>query len=129
MNRDITGAPHRARLILMGVAAAGALAVTAGVALGHAGLKSSSPANGATVKHLPGTVRVTFDEPIARVSSVTVRSGATDHATRVRLNPRNHAQVLVGTRSDTTGRYRVRWTIVADDGHRETGTFTFTVTR
>ena len=43
------------------------------------------------------------------------------------LDPRNAARVLAKTAKPAAGTYLGTWSIVADDGHKETGKFRFTV--
>jgi methionine-rich copper-binding protein CopC len=72
-------------------------------------------------------VRVTFDGRIRsgtlsvkRVggSKVSIGSGARD--------PRNVKRVAVRLKSSLkAGRYKANWTIVADDGHEQKGSFRF----
>ena len=112
-------------IAVIALAAAGAVVPQA---FAHAALKSSSPANGATVKALPAFVKITFSEPIGSVTSVRLLDAkGKDHVVTAGLNPRNAAQVMAKTRVPAAGTYTAKWSIVADDGHKETGTFTFKV--
>jgi methionine-rich copper-binding protein CopC len=43
------------------------------------------------------------------------------------LDPRNAARVLAKTTKPAAGTYMGTWSIVSDDGHKETGKFRFTV--
>jgi len=114
-----------------GAIAAVALAAAAVVvpqAFGHAALKTSSPASGATVTALPAFVKITFSEPIGSVSSVRLLDAkGKDHVVTAGLNPRNAAQVMAKTKASAPGTYTAKWAITADDGHKITGTFTFKV--
>ena len=114
-----------------GAIAVVALAAAAAVvpqAFAHAGVKSTSPAKGATVKALPAFVTITFSEPIGSVTSVRVLDAkGKDHVVTAGLNPRNAAQVMAKTKASAPGTYTAKWAITADDGHKETGTFTFKV--
>jgi methionine-rich copper-binding protein CopC len=124
-----TSTHRRARRAVPAVAAAALLAVSAGAALAHTGVRSTSPAKGATVKNLPSTIRITFTEPLGRVNSVKVMRRGVNHATRARLNPRRASQVLVSTRANRVGAYTVVWTVTSADGHRQAGSFAFRVRR
>jgi hypothetical protein len=79
----------------------------------------------------PGKIDLTFSEDIAgKLSGVAVTdtSGATLPASAM-LDPHNAKHLAVTLRSPPkAGVYRVAWHAVAsDDGHRTTGTFSFTV--
>lgn len=119
------------KLYRRGVLAVVALAAAAAVvpqAFAHTGLKSVSPANGATVKAMPGFVKITFSEPIGSVSSVRLMdANGKDHVVTAGLDPRNAARVLAKTTSPAAGSYTGSWSIVTDDGHREAGKFRFIV--
>ena len=108
-----------------------ALAIAASVvpqAFGHAAVRSSSPASGTTVATLPAFLRITFSEPIGSVTSVRLLDArGRDHVVTAGLNPRNAAQVMAKTTAPAAGTYTAKWSVVADDGHKETGTFTFKV--
>jgi len=116
-----------------GLASAVALAAAVSLvpqAFAHAGVTFTSPANGATVRVLPTFVKVTFDEVLGSVTSVRVIDAkGKDHVVTAGLDPRNAARVIAKTTKPALGRYVVRWSVVADDGHKETGTFRFTVKR
>jgi methionine-rich copper-binding protein CopC len=114
-------------LALLAAVPAVTLAVTAGAALAHTEVKSTSPAKGGTAKTSIRTVAVTFNGPIRsgtlRVtgpggSVVSVGSGGRDPRKITRL------RVPLGG-GKRAGRYRARWTIVAADGHDQRGSFTF----
>ena len=105
-----------------------AVSIAPSAALAHAALKSTSPANGSTVKALPSFIKITFAEPIGRVTFVkAVDAKGVDHVVTAGLDPASAARVVARTAKPVAGRYRVTWKIVADDGHAESGTFTFTV--
>lgn len=102
--------------------------MAASAASAHSGLRSSTPAQGTTVRALPATVSFTFGDRLLRVISVqVVDARGVDHATSSRLDPRNAARVVVGTRASTPSRYTVRWKVQSEDGHSEAGTFSFRV--
>ncbi len=116
---------RRGALAVVALAAAGAVVPQA---FAHAALKSVSPANGATVKAMPGFVKITFSEPIGSVSSVRLMDAkGKDHVVTAGLDPRNAARVLAKTTKPAPGTYMGTWSIVSDDGHKETGKFRFTV--
>ena len=101
--------------------------VPAASAHAHAEVMSTSPPAGRTVAP-PTAVRVHFDDVVqlpprairitaAQGRSVPVRVSQPDSKTLVASLPRGLA----------AGRYDVRWRIVADDGHIESGRFHFAI--
>ncbi len=107
------------------------MAGVAAPAIAHTPLVRTKPARGTTVAHLPKTVVLTFGRSIKSVRWVRVVHGTTgrNHTTRSRLNANNKGQVLVTTASDRVGRYTVYWRVVVADGHTESGSFGFRVSR
>jgi len=105
-----------------------ALALTAALpaaASAHAALEGTFPANGSTVSSSVKTITVRFDEAVLTGTlSVKTASG-----TAVPVSVRQKGAKITGTlgRKLTAGRYRVTWRARADDGHRETGSFSFRV--
>jgi methionine-rich copper-binding protein CopC len=119
-----------ARRALTGLLAAGLVAGAAVPALAHTELVSTSPARGATVRHLPATITLTFSEaPHSAVSAKVVDKAGKNHATRVRLNPRNARKLQISTTGDPTGKVTVTATVIAPDGDRQAVSFRFTVSR
>ena len=118
---------RRALLISAAVALAPAFIMVPG-ATAHSSAPASSPAPNAVVAALPRTVSITFGGRLMRVVGVQVvdRKGV-NHATSARLDPTNAARVLVRTTTPVAGRYSVRWKVMAEDGHVQTGTFAFRV--
>ncbi len=118
---------HQAIIVLCG------LALTLGglrTAWGHAFPQRAEPSAGAAVAVAPTLVRIWFDAALEPVfSSLRVQTA--------RGQPINHEEGQVDA-GDTTlltvrlppltpGTYRVLWSVVARDGHRTEGTYTFTV--
>lgn len=96
----------------------------------HAFIIHSEPRGGATLAEAPARVRIWFDGPIESMFAM------------IRVDDRNKLRVDNGdgrvNRSDNTllevglpplppGRYRVFWSVVARDGHRREGNFSFLV--
>lgn len=107
------------------MASAVALA-SASAAVGHSGLRGTTPPSGGTVAALPANVTITFEGRLARVVRVqVVDAKGTDHAVSARLDPRNAAKVVVRTAKPVPGAYTVRWKVVSEDGHAEAGAFRF----
>ncbi len=105
-----------------------AAAYSATPALAHANLVSTSPQDGAVVASAPTEVRVRFDDP------VTVGPGnavvAADRSSVLAGSPRVERgghELVLPLRSLGNGDYSVRWGIVSDDGHFESGLLAFRV--
>ncbi len=89
----------------------------------------SEPRVGATVAAPPG-VRVWFSgalEPTLSTLRVQNATGERVDDGNARVNPSDHALLEVGVPSLPPGTYRVIWRVVAKDGHKAEGDFTFTV--
>jgi methionine-rich copper-binding protein CopC len=119
------------RGIIAAAAVAAVCGATAATAAAHVEVKSTSPKRGGSASTSLGTVTVTFTGPLRRGtvrvtgpggSKVSVGSGGRD--------PRKISRLRVGLRGGkSAGRYRVRWTIVAADGHEQDGSFRFRLRR
>jgi methionine-rich copper-binding protein CopC len=119
------------RHLIATAAAVAALAATTGTAFAHVEVQSTNPPRGGSAKTTIKTVRVTFDGQlrsgtlrVTRVggSKVSRGSGGRD--------PRNVRRLSVRLKSSLrAGRYRARWTVVAADGHEQSGTFRFRLRR
>lgn len=110
------------------------LVVAAAVVIGvspvaaHARLVLGTPASGATVTS-PRTITLTFSERFAApFSSVEVEDGR-GRAVSLTKTVSEDGKTLGGTFEAplTAGTYLVTWAIAAGDGHRMTGTYSFTV--
>jgi copper transport protein len=112
----------------LSVLAACALALPS-VALAHARLVRSVPPDGTVLTRAPSAVRVVFDdvvhpargiEAVRNVDRASVRAGDASvvggRTLVIRLRP-----------GLGTGAYSVRWAIVSDDGHTESGVLAFAV--
>lgn len=109
------------------IAAAAALAF-AGPAAAHARLISATPAPNSTVA-ASRTVSLTFSErTVAAFSGFDIVNAAGDKVA-VRTAVAEDGKTLTGTlaRPLVAGAYRVDWRIASSDGHRMTGSYTFTV--
>jgi methionine-rich copper-binding protein CopC len=109
------------------VATAAMALMVAAPAAAHTEVKSTSPAKGSTKSRPLGKVTVTFTQPIQRGTlKVTRRGGGKVSRGSGGRDPRNVARLRVGLKGGlSAGRYKVRWTIKAADGHTQTGTFRF----
>lgn len=106
-----------------------ALATAAAPALAHVEVERTTPKAGSSVRRTPASASVTFSGPILRGSlSVTGPGGARASVDNGARDPRSINRVLVQLRRGLKrGTYKASWTVVAADGHRERGTFTFRV--
>ncbi len=109
------------------LACALALALPA-AASAHANLVRIAPAPGAVVARAPAAVRVTFDEDVrAGPGIAAVRNGG-GSILRGRASVVDGRTLVVPLREGIgDGDYSVRWTIVSDDGHLESGVVAFAV--
>ena len=108
----------------LAAAVLGLLAPASG--LGHTGLESSSVRHGSTVRTLPKVITLRFAVRPLRVERVTLRRAGRNHVRAVR---RAGTRVRVATRPGRRGVYRLRWRIIAADGHRQAGLVVFRVGR
>jgi copper transport protein len=119
----------RRRLLLMLAALAGALAVLAAPALGHAWLVETTPADGAALETAPERVTLTFNEPVS-VPDGGVRVFDTE-ATRVDDGPVDTGTdevIGVALPADLSdGGYLVTYRVLSDDSHPISGVVGFTV--
>jgi copper resistance protein C len=114
-------------LALTSVAAAVVtLTVTAAPAAAHNALVSTAPSDGATVRHTPAKVVLTFDQPALALGTAIVVTSATgqqvqagapslvDNVVTQPLQPASPA-----------GEYTVVWRVTSVDGHPISGRLTF----
>ena len=105
--------------------------VATGSAFAHAEFQSSVPQGDATVKPAPSEVSITFSEEVNPSLSQIVVDDATgkqvDKADS-HIVGSDAKQLAVGLQPLAAGTYEVLWTsVAADDGHKLTGKFKFTV--
>jgi copper transport protein len=102
--------------------------VAAGAASAHAILLQTSPANRAVLTRSPAAIRVTFDDAI-RVGAGNAAVANTDGSSILAGPPRiaGHSLILTLHPHLPRGDYSARWSIVAEDGHREQGVLAFAV--
>ena len=99
-------------------------------AWGHAFPQRSEPPAGATVAVAPALVRIWFDaalEPAFSSLRVQTASGQPIPHEEGQVDASNAALLTVRLPPLASGTYRVLWSVVARDGHRTEGTYTFTV--
>ena len=110
------------------VAFAAAVVLAAGPAAAHARLVSATPAPNATVG-ATRTLSLTFSErSVPAFSGFDVVNAAGDKVA-IRTSVGEDGKTLTGTlaRPLAAGAYRVDWRIASSDGHRMTGSYTFSV--
>jgi methionine-rich copper-binding protein CopC len=93
----------------------------------HAGLVSSTPAAGDTLRQAPGQLLLRFTEPVDASSSGLVLLGWDGRA--VTLAPRRVATDVTAFAAALPplqpGGYRVQWRTLSADGHPVDGSFVF----
>jgi methionine-rich copper-binding protein CopC len=118
--------------VLLRLSGALVLAALSGALLGplpaaaHTTLKQSDPAANSTVPVLPEVVRLTFSDTLPIVPKVTVSDPDGTEVNSSPISPRGNT-VLQPVKSTKTGLFTVKWELTAADGHKSSGTFTFTV--
>lgn len=113
---------------LLAPAAAVVMLASAGVALAHARLESSTPAADSTVDSL-STLRLTFSERVVPAFSTFEVENAGGDIVAVRTSVSDDGRTITGAaaRPLPPGQYRVTWRIASADGHRMTGSYGFRV--
>jgi copper transport protein len=115
----------KTRLLL---ALCAALAVPS-AAWAHANLVRTQPADGAVLARAPAAVRVVFDDVVHTGPGIeAVRNGG-GSVLAGRAHVEGGRTLVVPVRAARDGAYSVRWSIVSDDGHLESGVLAFAVGR
>lgn len=110
------------------IAVAAVVAFAAGPAAAHARLVSAMPAPNATVA-ATRTVSLTFsDRTVPAFSGFDVVNAAGEKVP-LQTSVAEDGKTLTGTLASplVAGAYRIDWRIASSDGHRMTGSYTFTV--
>ncbi len=97
---------------------------------GHAFPDHVDPRVGSTVSVCPPVVRIWFDgdlEPLFSTIAVHDAKGATVDKGDGRVDPSDPTLLEASLPPLKAGTYRVLWNVVARDGHRTQGEYTFTV--
>jgi methionine-rich copper-binding protein CopC len=123
-----------ARIVAATLAVAACAGIGAGIAIAHDEVEATSPARGAVLTKLPAKVSVTFGETVGRLNSVVVtRNGKGNLVRRSRIHARNAARVVATLKRPGArwwpGTYKVTWKVTGADGHKQTLTAGFRVTR
>jgi methionine-rich copper-binding protein CopC len=97
----------------------------------HAFPSGAEPAVGSTVSSPPSKVVIHFDNPIeALFTKLDVFDGrGNNEAAGAPVVEADHLALDVALKPIGPGEYTVKWSVVAADGHRTEGSFTFTVAR
>ncbi len=102
-----------------------------GVALAHANLLRSDPAENSTLDSAPAKVSLWFSEPVeAAFSQITVlfEDGSTVDAGDTTVSSSDPTQVSVSLTDQRLGTYIVSWRVLSSaDGHITSGAFVFSV--
>jgi methionine-rich copper-binding protein CopC len=101
-----------------------------GVSQGHAFPDHSDPKVGATVSGSPSDVRIWFDgdlEPVFSTIYVQDASGKRVDKGNGRVDSATTVLLEVSLPPLPAGTYRVFWSVVARDGHRTMGDYTFVI--
>lgn len=107
-----------------------AVGILTGAAYGHAFPDHSDPKVGSTVAGPPEKVRIWFDGDLEPAFCTIMVHNAGDSMVDKkdgRVNPSDPRLLEVSVPRLPAGTYRVFWNIVARDGHRTQGDFSFTV--
>ncbi len=123
MYRHHASRPARAALFL----AVSLLLVMPAAVAAHAEFERSSPADGETVQGSPRVIRAFFSEGLADGSEMALLDEAGTSIAEGTIDPANPSRMRIDPPELEPGDYEVQWKAFADDGHLETGTFTFTV--
>ena len=123
MHRHRSSGPARAALFL----AVFALLAMPALVAAHAELERSTPADGETVQGSPRVIRGFFTEELADGSEMALLDATGTTIATGTIDPANRTRMRIDPPELEPGDYEVQWKTFADDGHLETGTFTFTV--
>jgi len=100
--------------------------LSSGPVLGNAKLLSSSPSNGARFMFAPKTLTLRFNEPV-QLAELKVTGSQKDVPIAVNRAAKAAAEMKVPLPLLTPGRYTVKWSATANDGHAVKGTLSFSV--
>ncbi|MDA8155738.1 MAG: copper resistance protein CopC [Actinomycetota bacterium] len=102
------------------------------MAAAHAFPDHSDPKVGSSVNTSPAMVRIWFDsdlEPAFSTIMVHNTNGQMVDKGDSRVDPSNPALLEVSVPNLPPGKYKVLWDVVARDGHRTNGDYSFTVNK
>lgn len=117
-----------ARTLVLAALFAGAMSLPAAA---HARLVASVPAVDAALDSMPDAIVLTFSEPVEPAFSKVELKGADQlpaGTLAVAPDPADPASIRVALPDGLpAGHYSVTWTVVAADGHKTTGSYSFDV--
>ncbi|EAA6842400.1 copper homeostasis periplasmic binding protein CopC [Salmonella enterica] len=97
----------------------------------HAHLKSAEPAAGSTVESAPGHLMLHFTEalePTFSAADVTDSQGKTVKTAKAVVDDADKSALIIPLGDVLpSGKYTVNWHVVAVDGHKTKGDYSFTV--
>lgn len=99
------------------------------IARAHAFPASESPAVGSTMNRAPAEVAISFDNPIEKLFArlqVLDSAGVAVSAGPLTLSG-DRLRLSMALKTLKPGEYTVKWSVVAEDGHRTEGSFNFTI--
>ncbi len=122
---------HTAVKTAFSIAAAMGLLLVAGLgqAWAHAHPVQQTPAPDTTID-APTAVTIVYTEPIeAALSHLNVldTQGKQVNTAKAHVTDSNHKSLEVALPKLSPGKYKAQWVVVADDGHRSHGSYTFAV--
>lgn len=94
----------------------------------HTGIQSTQPAHEQTLDTPPESLSLTFKAPV-KLLKLTV-TDAQKNKVKLGFKPMKQSleRIEVPVPSISAGAYAVRWVSMGKDGHKMSGTFTFTIT-
>lgn len=117
-------------LCLVGIMCLVFLFASPGISLGHVFPDHSDPKVGSTIADPPSSVRIWYDGDIEPAfSTITVQNmdGKKVDSGDGHVDPKDQTLLEVSVPPLPPGAYVVMWSVVARDGHRTEGKYTFTV--
>ncbi|HVI89621.1 MAG TPA: copper resistance protein CopC [Dongiaceae bacterium] len=107
------------------------IAASTTAAFAHAELKTSMPEKNATLKTAPADVMIEFSEELnPTLSKIVVEDAKGQHVDKgdSHVDAGDPKHMMVDLNTLAAGTYKVTWTsVAADDGHKLSGSFKFTV--
>jgi methionine-rich copper-binding protein CopC len=96
------------------------------VAMAHAHLLKSEPANGSTIATPPKNIVLTFNEA-ARLTTLSLEKDGEKPQSLAPLPSTSSKDASVALPTITAGHYAVKWRAMSDDNHVTSGEVQFTV--
>jgi methionine-rich copper-binding protein CopC len=114
-------------LIAASIAFAG---ISAGTAQAHAKLQSSQPQASSTLDSAPKAIRLQFNEALEPAFSKISLSDSSNKEIalpKAELDKADSKAMIANLPVLSAGKYHVKWSTLAHDGHKTKGEFDFTV--